>query len=703
MPLLSTLGSAGVQSFGTAGIQTGGSAEFNSANDYLQVPAGTAFQYGTGDFTIEMWIYPTTTSSPSGNGVTLFCQRGSSYSSQRYLFMFLWPTRQIFLQVPGNDFYLGTSNTVTLNAWNHVALVRRSGRMRIFLNGVANNDRANTTNYSDASAYAPAFGNLVFNNTYTFVGYMTNIRIAKSAYYTATFEPSRLPFTRTSQGATNVQLLLNCKNTSTLATDSSANSITVTNNLVTYNSQTPYAVYYVTPPTVVISYVTVTPSTFTASEGSAITFTIAGTNITNGTYYYTVEQASGSTAITTSDFTSASLSGSFTMTSNSGSFSITPAKDLFTEGTETFSVSVRETSITGAILGASDEITIADLSITPTLTPSASTVNEGSSVSFTAANVGPNGTYYWTVSGISAGDVTATSGSFTVSGSTGGIDNGTGTFSITTNSDRTTEGSETMNVQVRSGSTSGTILATTSVTITDISLTPSASFINSPNIAELTPNNGGLSTSTTLRVSNLGPAGTYYWTVNNQSGTLTTSDLTSGTTSGSFTTSTLNGSADIVFTAAVDQVAETNSLQQFQVQIREGSTSGTILVTSSNSIIIYDSTVTITAVTPNPASEGNGFNITVTTPLSQSAGLVPGTYWLTFESTGSATAADVLGLPYGFNVTSLGNYFLNGIVSVATLGGAEAAETFRIGVRQGTTTGSLVGLSPVITINANAT
>jgi hypothetical protein len=367
MPLLSTFGNSGIQSYGSRGIVTGGSALYNSVSDYLRVPAGTAFQYGTGDFTIEMWIYPTTTSSPSGNGVTLFVQRGASYSSQRYLFMFLWPTNQIFLQVPGNDFFIGTQNTVTLNAWNHVALVRRSGSMRIFLNGYANNARTNTTNYTDASAYAPAFGNLVFLNTYTFQGYMTNIRIAKSAYYTATFDPERRPFTRTSQGATNVQLLLNVANSSTLATDSGPNNITVTNSLVTFNALTPFNVLYTTPPVVTPVSATVTPSTLTLSEGATVTFTIAGTNTANGTYYYTIEQASGETAITTSDFSSGSLSGSFTITANSGSFNLTIVKDLFTEGTELFSIAVRSTSISGPIIGASDEITITDTSITPAL------------------------------------------------------------------------------------------------------------------------------------------------------------------------------------------------------------------------------------------------------------------------------------------------------------------------------------------------
>ena len=314
MPLLSTLGNSGVQSYGSQGIVTGGSAFFDSANDFLTAPAGTAFQYGTGDFTIEMWIYPTVANGPANGGVTLFRQRGANYNTQRYLFLFLWPTRQIFLQVPGNDFFVGTSNLCNLNAWNHVALVRRSGSMRIFLNGFANTARANTTNYSDASLYNMAFGNLVFDNRYTFQGNMTNIRVAKSAYYTATFDPARTPFTRTSQGATNVQLLLNSGSSARLATDSSANNITVTNSLVTFSTLSPYRVpYVISAPFTPVSAI-VTPSTFTPSEGTTITVNVVGTNTPNGTYFYTIEQEAGGSAITTSDFTSASLSGSFTIT-----------------------------------------------------------------------------------------------------------------------------------------------------------------------------------------------------------------------------------------------------------------------------------------------------------------------------------------------------------------------------------------------------
>ena len=96
------------------------------------------------------------------------------------------------------------------------------------------------------------------------------------------------------------------------------------------------------------------------NEGSAQTFNAAGTNIANGTYYWTVETNAG-------DF--ATTSGEFTITDNSGSFTVTPTADLTTEGAETFTVALRSGSITGPILATSDTATINDTSLTPLVPP----------------------------------------------------------------------------------------------------------------------------------------------------------------------------------------------------------------------------------------------------------------------------------------------------------------------------------------------
>lgn len=563
MPILGSLASGSVQAFGSRGLVPTGSALYNSVFDSLSAPAGTQFQYSTGDFTVEMWFYPT---SISVYGSTLFRQRGSDYRTQRYLFLWLSPSQQVFLQVAGNDYFVGTSNTCNLNAWNHVALVRRSGQIQIFLNGYANTPRANTTNFSDASAYNVMFGSLGFNTDYWFAGNLSNIRIAKSAYYITSFVPDRTPFTRTSQGATNVQLLLNFKNSTGLATDSSANALTITNSNVTYSTLTPFSGAFVTPPVVNASSATVTPTTLSVNEGDTLSFTVVTSNTPNGTYYWTIELPTETSA---ADFTGSVLTGSFTVTSSNGSFNITaPVVDRLTEGVETFSVFVRSTSTTGIVIGVSDEVTINDTSLTPAFTVNPGGMNEGASATYTVNNLGPAGTYYWTILNNSTADAdfSAVSGSFTTS-----TLNGSGTFSVTAVADFLTEGPQYYQVEIRTGSISGPVILTSNAqTVTDTSIT------NYAVSASPTSFNEGASTTATFSGA---PSGTYYWTVLN--GTTTNADFTS--TSGAFA-----GPGNFVVTAATLGGAE--AAETFSIQVRTGSTSGTVVATTGTLTINVNAT-----------------------------------------------------------------------------------------------------------------
>jgi len=187
-------------------------------------------------------------------------------------------------------------------------------------------------------------------------------------------------------------------------------------------------------------------------EGSSLTFNVSGSNITNGTYYWTVSSGG--------DFGAslgAAASGSFTITSNSGSFSVTPTADTTTEGVETFTVSVRTGSTSGTVVATSSAVTINDTSTTPapgvtySVTPAASSVNEGSSLTFNVSGSGiTDGTYYWTIT--NSGDFGTISGSFTITSNAG-------SFSVTPTADTTTEGSETFTASIRTGSTSGTVVA----------------------------------------------------------------------------------------------------------------------------------------------------------------------------------------------------------------------------------------------------
>jgi hypothetical protein len=127
-----------------------------------------------------------------------------------------------------------------------------------------------------------------------------------------------------------------------------------------------------------------------------------------------------------------------------------------------------------------NNITFSNLTILPpppiyTFDTIPSSIDEGSSGTFNVItyNEVPNGTtLYWTInnSTTASADFLASSGSFTVN-------NRIGSFTVRALSDSLTEGNESFAVQIRTVSTSGNIVATSStVTINDTSTTPLGGF-----------------------------------------------------------------------------------------------------------------------------------------------------------------------------------------------------------------------------------
>lgn len=108
---------------------------------------------------------------------------------------------------------------------------------------------------------------------------------------------------------------------------------------------------------------TLTPAANNVDENSSLTFTMGGTNVPGGDYYWTIETNAGDFATTNGTVgipSNVPVSGS-----NLVSFSVTPTADTTTEGVETFTVALRSGSITGTILVTSTAVTINDTSTTP--------------------------------------------------------------------------------------------------------------------------------------------------------------------------------------------------------------------------------------------------------------------------------------------------------------------------------------------------
>jgi hypothetical protein len=274
------------------------------------------------------------------------------------------------------------------------------------------------------------------NNGQSYAG--NSVTLTGGLYY-----PVRMWFQEWS-GAENAQVFFGLASSNAVA----MNQYTIVNNSQTEGHNPASPTY------------TITPVANNVDEGSSLEFTIGGTNITNGTYYWTVD---GNGPFDGEN-------GSFEIANNLGSITVTPTANQNTDGEKTFTLSIRSVDIYGTILATSESITINDTSLSPTptytLTPAANNVNEGSSLTITVGGTNiTNGTYYWTIE-TGAGEFDTNTGEVSVT------DN-SGTFSVTPTADVTTEGSETFTVALRSGSVSGSILETSeSITINDTSLTP---------------------------------------------------------------------------------------------------------------------------------------------------------------------------------------------------------------------------------------
>ena len=141
------------------------------------------------------------------------------------------------------------------------------------------------------------------------------------------------------------------------------------------------------------------------------------------------------------------------------------------EGNESFQIQIRTGSISGPIVAVSSAITVVDTPATYLITQSATSVNEGSSVTFTitTTNVANGTVVYWVTAGTTdANDFN----DFTITGSAT-ISSNTATVTRTLRSDLTTEGTQNFTFRIYSDAGLTTLLAASSVvTVSDTSLTP---------------------------------------------------------------------------------------------------------------------------------------------------------------------------------------------------------------------------------------
>ena len=191
---------------------TGWSNYFDGTGDYLTLPANNgAFAFGTGDFTIEMWVNPDTV-APNYQQLA-----GASYSTAG---------GSLYLATNTVTFYTNTTNAQTPAAsiktgtWQHIAAVRASGVLKIYINGVQSSSAAFTANLTTTDGRIGT--NPTSPTTELYKGYISNLRVIKgTALYSDNFTPSTTPLAAVSNTS-----LLTCQ--SNLFVDNSTNNFALT-------------------------------------------------------------------------------------------------------------------------------------------------------------------------------------------------------------------------------------------------------------------------------------------------------------------------------------------------------------------------------------------------------------------------------------------------------------------------------------------
>ena len=178
----------------------GGSGYFDGTGDYLTVPSNTALAMGTGDFTVEFWLYIV---SRKGGGY-IFATGGQAND----LFV-TFDTNGNFLRLTNQATVFAVTGTLSLATWIHIAVVQSSGSSKIYVDGTGGTAVACTINFT---SNAPSIG-ATSTGTAPINGYISNLRVLKgTAQYTANFTPPTAPLT----AITNTSLLLDFTNAAIL-------------------------------------------------------------------------------------------------------------------------------------------------------------------------------------------------------------------------------------------------------------------------------------------------------------------------------------------------------------------------------------------------------------------------------------------------------------------------------------------------------
>ena len=183
-PTPKTISVFGAAQISTAQSKYGGSSLYfdGTNNCFIGTPVNSIYTLGSSNFTLEMWVYPFSTSP---NGIMAWNANATMPS--------LATLNPVYSNFGGVFSFWRQNATVTglqqltIDTWQHHALVRSGNNFKWFLNG------ALTVSFSSSESFTGERIVIGANGVNGFLAfarfYLSHLRLTKAVRYTSTFNP----------------------------------------------------------------------------------------------------------------------------------------------------------------------------------------------------------------------------------------------------------------------------------------------------------------------------------------------------------------------------------------------------------------------------------------------------------------------------------------------------------------------------------
>jgi hypothetical protein len=189
---LETVGNAQVA---TSPVKYGsGSMYFDGTGDYLKIPTNPNFEIGSGDYTVECWVFGNSFSTTNGGSGIFAKGAPSSLSTDVYVLTCNGGTLNYYAFASANTYVnptaIGPFNLQT-GVWSHVAVSKANGITRVFINGISGTPSSLTYTVAvggqfvvATQSYDPGASDRSLN------GFIDDLRVTKGiGRYIANFTP----------------------------------------------------------------------------------------------------------------------------------------------------------------------------------------------------------------------------------------------------------------------------------------------------------------------------------------------------------------------------------------------------------------------------------------------------------------------------------------------------------------------------------